>query len=376
MLIPSDIIRIRYGVGGHQTDRVTTPSSSSAMPGSRGRRLPSGRKLAVLAATLLITINCCVPVLSAETPVPPKHVLVLLPVEGPTPAYIGILNGLETGLRNSYPTRVSLSVEFIRATPPVGEDYPEHLYQWLSYKYGNQHFDAICPMRPEGMELAEKLRDRLWPSIPIVFGMLKNEYRPEYGPRRGVTGTVQDFGEEDSVRAALQLLPETRHVALVGGSAPIDRALHQVTAALIHRTAPSVDIIPIIGLTVAETADRLSRLPDRSIIYLGSFSYDAAGHNITTAELAHAFSQKADAPLFNSFTAAFGSGSVGGPMTSMERGGEQLGRQLARVLSGTPPESIPILSNPHVQEADWRELKKWASRKPVFRPERLSVSEG
>src|SRR5208283_4698009 len=218
------------------------------------------------AATLLASICLCATALSAATP-PPTHVLVLVPIEGPTPAYIELMKGLETGLRNSYPTRVTLSMEFVRPTPPVGADYQQRLYEWISYKYGNQHFDAICPLRPEGLALAERLHERLWPSVPVVFGMLQSEYRPEFGPRPGVTGMLMDLGDQEAIRAALQLLPETRHIALVSGPAPIDRALHQATTALIHRTAPAIDIIPIVGLTVAATADRLSSLPTRTIIY-------------------------------------------------------------------------------------------------------------
>ncbi len=337
-------------------------SSSSVAPGSR-RRFATGLKLALLlaavllAALLLATTCLCAPALSADGP--PKHVLLLVPIEGPTPAYVELLKGLEAGLRKYYPTRVTLSVEFIRPTPPVGADYQDQLYEWLAYKYSNQHFDAICPLRPEGMLLAEKLQERLWPSVPIVFGMLRSEYRPEFGPRPGATGIVQDLGDEQAIRAALELLPETRHIALVSGPAPIDRTLHQVTTALIHRAAPAIDIIPIAGLSVAATADRLSRLPPQTIIYLGSFSFDAAGRNITTAELTQTLVQRANAPLFQNFTISFGWGAVGGPMTSINRMGEELGRVVAQVISGTRPESLPIGGVPYLRAVDWRQLKKW-----------------
>src|SRR5271165_6965152 len=330
-------------------------SSSSVAPGSQGWSMHLWRKHA--AALLLINLFSA-PALPAASP-PPKHVLVLMPLEGPTPAFLEFMKGLETGLRNSYSTPVSLSVELIRATPPVGADYPERLYQWLSYKYANQHFDAICPIRPEGMALAEKLRDRFWPSVPIVFGMIKNEYRPEFGPRPGVTGILLDLSEQEAIRTALQLLPETRHIALVGGPAPIDRTLHQATTATIHRTAPAIDIIPVIGLSVAGTADRLSNLPQGTIIYLGSFSFDAAGRNITTAELTRTLVQRANAPLFNSVTLSLGLGAVGGPMVSAEAFGDQMGIIVAQVLAGAPPEKLPIVSVPHERAVDWRQLKKW-----------------
>ena len=35
------------------------------------------------------------------------------------------------------------------------------------------------------------------------------------------------------------------------------------------------------------------------------------------------------------------------------------GRQVARVLGGTPPESLPVVRVPHIKAVDWRALKRW-----------------
>ena len=211
---------------------------------------------------LLALLSLCPQTLSPG-PAAPKHVLVLLPFESSRPASTEILEGLETGLRKSYPTRVSLFVEFIRAAPSPGPDYPDRLFQWISYKYATQHFDAICPVRPEALALATTLRDRLWPSVPIVFGMTKEDYKPDFGPLAGNTGVVLDLGDQEAVSAALQLLPETRHVALVSGAAPSDRAYQKYIVGLIHQSAPGMDIIPVIGLSLAET-DGARRQPART----------------------------------------------------------------------------------------------------------------
>jgi signal transduction histidine kinase len=296
---------------------------------------------------------------SPADPPPQKRVLLLLPFESSRPASTELLQGLENGLAESYPTRVAVFVEFIRAAPAAGADYPERLYQWIRYKYGSQSFDAICPVRPEGLALADKLRERLWPDAPIVFGMPKNEFQSDFGTKGGKTGVVLDSGDEETIRAALEMLPETRHVALVSGSSPSDRAVHQQAARLIHQAAPAIDIIPLIGLTVAQTAARASGLPERTIIYEAQFGSDAEGRYLTSPELTSILAAKANSPIFASPTLAFGSGIVGGPMYSIQRGGEELGRLVARVLSGTPPNELPVVRVPHLRAVDWRQLKKW-----------------
>jgi signal transduction histidine kinase len=308
---------------------------------------------------MLAVLSFCPQMLRPATPPVPKQVLLLLPFESSRPASMEIIEGLEKGLRKSYSTRVTVFVEFVRAAPSPSPDYADRLFQWISYKYANQHFDAICPVRPEAFGLAERLRDQLWPSVPIVFGMTKEEYKPDFGPKAGNTGVVLDLGDQEAVSAALHLLPETRHVALVSGAAPSDRAYQKYIAGLIHQSAPDIDIIPLIGLSIAQTASRVASLPARTIIYEGQFDYDAEGRYITSPELAATLAEKANSPIFSSATLAFGSGTVGGPMNSIELGGEGLGRLVAQVLSGTLATQLPVVNVPHLRAVDWRQLKKW-----------------
>ncbi len=340
---------------------MITVSSISVSGGNRVPQLDLvlGSSRGFPSWLLLALLSLYPQTLLPAAPPAPKQVLLLLPFESSRPASTELIEGLEKGLRKSYPTRVSVFVEFVRAAPSPGPEYPDRLLQWISYKYASQHFDAICPVRPEAFALAEKLRNQLWPSVPIVFGMTKEEYKPDYGPKAGNTGAVLNLGDQDSVSAAIQLLPETRHVALVSGSAPSDRVYQKYIIGLIHQSAPDMDVIPLIGLSIAETASRVASLPAHTIIYEGQFDYDSEGRYITSPELAAALAEKANSPIFSSATLAFGSGTVGGPMNSIERGGEELGSLVARVLSGTPPAQLPVVSVPHLRAVDWRQLKKW-----------------
>ncbi len=310
-------------------------------------------------STVLLLLAVATPVLRAADPPPPRRVLLLLPFESSRPASTELLQGIESGLRKSYPTRVSVFIEFIRAAPPQGADYQERLLEWIAYKYGVQSFDAICPVRPEALVLAEKLRDRLWPSVPIVFGMLKDDYQPGFGPKAGTTGVIMDLGHEDAIRAALRMLPETRHIALLGGSSPRDVEANRQIAGLIRQTAPGIDVIPLMGLSLAEVEKLAFNLPERTLIYQGWFDYDATGRSFTGPELASSLAPKTKSPIFTNLRLPFGSGIVGGPMNSVELGGEEMGKQTALVLGGTPAENLPLVKVPHIKAVDWRALKRW-----------------
>jgi PAS domain S-box-containing protein len=295
-----------------------------------------------------------------EAPAAPKRILVLMPLESLRPGSREILEGLQNGLREVYSERVDVFVEFIMQATVTKEDFADRRLQWLLYKYGGQEFDAICSIQSESMALAEELQRRLWPKAAVVFALTKNAYRPEYlkGPHR--TGVVAELGDhERALRAALKLLPETRRMALLAGSAYIDRGVYQEVAQQIRRVDPSLEIIPLSGLSLAEVKTRVSNLPEKTIVYIAQVTYDATGRSLTEAELATILSEVTNRPLFSPRTFAFGHGTVGGPMSSFERSSEEQGKLVARVLRGEDPKNIPLGSVPFTNAVDWRQLRKW-----------------
>lgn len=287
---------------------------------------------------------------------PPKRILALFPTESSRPDHHQLLLGIERGLEKHSATPVAIHVEFTQDAPPVAEDYSDRLFEWIVYKHRNVAFDAICVLSEEDLTLAKRLK-RIWPNVPIVFGLNENHAPGTAG--QAVTGIVQDLGTEEAARAALQLLPETQHVAIVAGSAPGDQQIYEKTAALFRKSAAGIEIIPLAGLDLTDLISRVSTLPPRTVIFYTQVTYDSSGRKWTEPGLLAAFSPRSNSPIFSSSTAGFGSGVVGGPMNSLEQGGEYLGKQLARVISGTPAEAMPVMTVPPLRAADWRELKKW-----------------
>lgn len=318
-----------------------------------------GRAMFCVLALLL----ACLPAPAATAPPPPQKVLLLLPLESSRPTSTEILEGFEKALQKSRPTGVSVFVEFIQPPSGASSDYRELMVQYMSRKYGSEQFDVICPLRSEGFELAEKLRDRLWPSTPIVFAMLKNEFRPEFGPNAGTTGILLDPADEEAIRAALALVPGTRHIAVVTGASSANRIQSQQYVGIVHKIDPSLGVIELHGGSVSDMLARLSTLPEQTIIYLGLVPYDGAGRYLIETVL----SERANSPMFSVNGHMLGLGIVGGPMVSASSAGEQLGAQVAKVLAGTPPKSLPVVNVPHIHAVDARQLERWqipASRVP------------
>ncbi len=168
-----------------------------------------------------------------------------------------------------------------------------------------------------------------------------------------------DLDDGEAMRAATKMLPETKRIALLAGSAPSDRAVYDGAERFIRQKMPGIEIIPLIGQSVPSLQSRVETLPKHTIVYLTQFSYDSEGRNMTLAAVTSALASRSNSPFFSGSTLSLGSGIVGGPLNSFERGGQYLGLQLAQVLKGARPDNLPIASVPHLQAVDWRELKRW-----------------
>ena len=188
--------------------------------------------------------------------------------------------------------------------------------------------------------------------------MLKNEYRPEFGNRPGETGVVQVLGEEEAFRTHSSCYPnKTRcnNWRIVTERSPGASSVIN----LVHRNAPGVDVIVVAGLSLAETGDRVSHLPDHTHCLHGAIFLRCRRPEHPYFGPDGIAGRKANAPMFNSYTIGFGSGVVGGPLVNIEHASEVIGDELAQVLKGTPTSQLPVKTVGYVREADWRELKKW-----------------
>ena len=304
----------------------------------------------------------------AET-APLKRILVLVFYEASRPGTNYILQGLEDGLRTSFRGNAQITVEFLGSAPPEPADFPVKLADWMVYKYGQQKFDAIVAIELDSFRFAKSLRDRLWPGVPILLVMGAEEYRDNPQPAPHTTRLVTALTAKETIRSALQLLPGTRRIALIGGAAEFDQQWNKGTVKSIRELNPDLEIIDLTGLSLEETKARASSLPDRTIVYIGSFYFDVNGRKITIPPLVEELSTTANAPLFNSFSdLAMGKGIVGGVVESLHDVFFACGEPLARILKGADADSLPTKEAKSSFIVDWRQLKRWGISERTLPP--------
>jgi C4-dicarboxylate-specific signal transduction histidine kinase/ABC-type uncharacterized transport system substrate-binding protein len=288
-----------------------------------------------------------------------KRVLVLMPYETARPVGAAILQGLETGLRSSYSGSVEVVTESVGAVPPEPEDFSARTADWMAYKYGQQKFDAIVAVTSPPIHLAQALRDRLWPGAPLLLALVEEERQQNPQSVPGSTQVIAELDPKETVRGALQMLPATRRVAILSGSSQRDQLMNKENVKSIQELNPHLEIIQVAGLTLQESKARVKSLPGQTIILVGSFLFDRSGERITNAHLLEEISSVANAPLFFDMDVAIGKGAVGGIVLSLRGAFVTVGEQLARLLNGADPDTLPTIKVKNSFIVDWRQLKRW-----------------
>ena len=287
-------------------------------------------------------------------------VLILLPGQPGLPAASAIASGIRDVLLTEFSFRVSIEMEHVDVarfpSPDVEEQRLRTLY---GLKYGNQHFDLIVAALPEPFRFVLRGRDALWPGVPVVVcGVDERAVQGAQFPPGFAVLTIQ-LDMAGTVRAAHTLLPDTRHVALVGGASAPEQIYHDLIRQAVGAVG-GLDVIDLTKLPIAEVLSRVSMLPEHTIIVQSSYQVDGAGRRFNGIDLVPPVSSAANRPVFTPLGLALGRGVVGGSIVEFEDIGHDAGRMAARILHGAPPPPQPAPSfASSLPRFDGRELARW-----------------
>ena len=299
---------------------------------------------------------------------PPKRVLLLLPFEASRPGSAVFLKEIEEGLKVSYSGGVDIATENVGPVPPEPENFPARIDDWIAFKYGRLKFDAIVAVTFPPSLLAKDLRDRFWPEATLLLVLIDEERWANPGSIPRSTRVLLALDNKETVRSALQMLPETRRVVVLGGASQRDRRTNAEIVKSIRNIKPDLEIIEATGLSLEETKARIRALPDRTIIVIGSFLFEPNGQRLDVPQLVDEFYPSANAPLFADSDMAMGKGIVGGAVLSVQGAAEVVGEQLGQLLKGADPDRLPVREVKTSFIVDWRQLKRWGISERTLPP--------
>ena len=232
--------------------------------------------------------------------------------------------------------------------------------EWYVRKYRNRKPDLIIAVGQSSLRFMVESHDTAFPNIPIIFCGTTEEMLAELKPNSHFTGVWAVAQPEETLKAAIQLQPDTKNVVVVGGVGVFDRYVEGIVKKSLRSYESRLQFTYLTDLDMTSLLERLRHLPRNTIVLHTSIMQDAAGASfIDASQSVPMVAAAANAPVFVVDDVDLGSGAVGGKLLSWAANGEEAAQMAVRVLNGEKPQNIPIARSSNVYIFDWRALRRW-----------------
>ena len=316
----------------------------------------------LLSASLLLSLPLLQPLLAGQPP-ETKRVLVLYSEDKAHPAHELTERGIRSAFRSNTLFDVQLYDEYLDVSR-FGSPANAHAFaDYLRQKYAGIKIDIIITVYPAALEFLLREPFEVFPDTPIIANQIIRAYAAKLEhsqQRRSITGTIMGDNATGVLDSAFRMRPGTKHVALVGGTAPNDSYTEQVFRKSLEPHLEKLELIDLTKLSMQEILTRVSSLPPDTIVLYATLFNDRTGQSFVPREALSIVSRAANAPVFGLYDSYMGYGIVGGRLVSLEQIGRKAATIALRIMGGKPPASIPFdEEQAYVDLYDWRELKRW-----------------
>ncbi len=246
-------------------------------------------------------------------------------------------------------------------TARSSDEYPETAFvEYLRALFAKHPPDLIVGFGAPAAGFIQRHRPQLFATTPMVFTAV-DQRRVQYSDLTANDAVVAvRIDYLGAIKNILQILPDTKHVAVVVGTSPIEQFWREEIAKEVKPLENRIAFTWYNTLSFEDILKHAAALPPHSAIFWELMAVDAAGvvheGNTALARL-HAV---ANAPIFSYDESFFGNEIVGGPLLSVLEVSRQTAAVAVRILGGEKAGDIEV---PPVGFAspkfDWREMQRW-----------------
>ena len=276
-----------------------------------------------------------------------------------SPDFAEVDQAIFSGLANS-PYHIELYQESLQLTFFPDEASQRPFRESIIQKYSERKPDVIIAVGSASLRFIAESRESFVRETPIIFCGVLGELPARLNSKMHFTGVLGRLQPADTLQAALQLLPGTKHVVVVGGMGKFDEGWEAVAQQAFRNFESRLDFTYLTDLTMPVLLERLRHLPSNTIVYHTSISEDAAGERfIDSSQSVPLVASAANAPVFVMDDVDLRAGTVGGDLVNWADDGRVAAEMAVRVLNGKKPEDIPVVMSHHSYIFDWHALERW-----------------
>ena len=285
-----------------------------------------------------------------------------------SPGFAEIDQAILRALQKS-PYQIELYDESLQLTFFPDQDSQRAFQQAITAKYSLRKPDLIIAAGSDSFKLIAESRDSFIRETPIILCAFLGEIPKRLDSGLHITGVVSELQPERTLNAALNLLPGTKHVVVVGGTGKFDEAWERNAKQAFQKYESKLEFTYLTDLTMPALLARLAHLPSDTIVYHTSIAQDAAGQRfIGSAQSVPLVASAANAPVFVMDDVDLRGGTVGGDLVDWADAGRIAGEMAVRVLNGERVEDIPFEVSKDTYMFDWRALRRWGLKESDLPP--------
>ena len=208
------------------------------------------------------------------------------------------------------------TVEFVDASLEMarfdGVEKDEPLLTFLAAVFGEKPPDLLVPIGAPAAMFCHRNRDRLFPKVPILAVGLDKRRSVPLVEMPGVVEAMTDIELDGLMENILRVMPETKHVYVTMGTAPLEQFWAMELKRAWERYEGRVETHFLDGLSLAQMKSVVASPPKDSVIFHGIMNRDGAGVTHEAEEALVELMAVAKAPSFGYSEGQWGLGIIGG----------------------------------------------------------------
>ncbi len=298
-----------------------------------------------------------------------KRVLVIFHAQSDLPAYPMVEQGIKQGLGAGTEFDIEYFIEYLDSDRNPDQKHNQLLSDLYHHKFSKKKIDLIITYGLLSLEFVIAHTDDVFQNIPVVFSAIPQTNIESLSLTPEITGVLADIDYVGLLNTALEIHPETRHVAVVNGASHTDLAFEEGFRQAFEPYTKQFDFIYLTRLPFADIEEKVKNLPEQSVILFYLLTQDGNGKGFVPRQAVSILAKEANAPVYGILDSYFGDGIVGGKMFSVEMVGLRAGEMALRILRGEKPSNIPMSSEgTTINKFDWRQFKRFGIREDRLPP--------
>jgi len=255
-------------------------------------------------------------------------------------------------------------VEFIDASLDMarldGAQNEAPLATFLAAIHQGRPPDLVTAVGAPAYYFSKRHRDAIFPSSPMLLIGADKRRVPDLELDQRVVAVNVALDLQVFPQHIMRLLPATRRLYVVLGTAPLERFWEEELRREWPRLISDAEIHWMSDMPMEELLGTLSNLPPNSVIFHGILSRDADGMPYLNEDALERMHRVANAPIFGFSSEQLGRGIVGGPLLDVQEIGRNAAAAGVRLLAGEEPAAIDVPETKlGMPVYDWREMDRW-----------------